>query len=355
MPEFRRGGAAIQEATENTGSGEFTPFLPNLYWKNDKEAKYVLFLNTAEDFVTADMIHFIPADGHFESVVAKTEPAIGETHDAFVEKWQAPVKTTTLGVAVELEPVMEKVGQRTKPTGFTVATRDFTRKVYDDDGNATDEEEEVTTPVIGLVSQSPHNFFNHVSEWDATESPVHETPLKITRSGDKKNVSYNVAGYDVLVDLDPLFEYLGGVTYIGDEEAIDALSEEISGQEPYEAAVTIGNFLLNKRLDEFIDDDRYDELLAGVTETMAYGGKKKDKKEGRKATNRVARPSQRRQAQAEEAEAEDAPEPEPEETEEPKATKAKGKTSKAKRAPSKGDSPQDRLAALRAKAESKAS
>lgn len=348
MPaEFRRGGAAIQEATEKSGQGgDFKPFLPSIYWKNDKESKYVLFLTPVEGFLTADMIHFIKTEnGYFESVFAKTEPAIGESVDPLVRDWGAQVKTTTLGIAVELEPVMEKVGTRTKPTSFIVATKEFTRKVIDDDGNDTGEEEEVTTPVVGYISQSPNNFYCHVGEWDATESPVNETPLKITRSGEKKNVSYNVVGYDVEVDLAPLFDYLDGVTYLGDD--LEDLVNEIADQEPFEATATIGEVLLTKRIEELADPERYDELYAGVDESMDRYGKKKDKKSERKAPTRTAKPSARSASKEEPAE-----DSEPAESDEPEAKPAK-KATKAKAA-TKGASPQEKLAVLRAKAESKA-
>lgn len=354
MPEFRRGGAAIQEATENRGGGDFKPFLPNIFWKNDKESHYILFLTPVEEFVTADMVHFIKTEGgYYESVIARTDPAIGESEDGFAKKWGAGIKTTTLGIAVELEPVMEKIGQRTKPTSFIVATKEFTRKVYDDKGEATDDEEEVTTPIVGLVSQSPNNFFNHVSEWDATESPVNETPLKITRSGEKKNVSYNVVGYDVPVDLGPLFEYLEGVTYLGDE--IATIAGELP-DEPFKAASVIGNALMNKRLDEFADEERYEELLDGVTESMDIYGKKGKKKEERKGASRITRASQRRTEAADEETAGEDTSGSSEETdaEEPSAPKAKAKAAKAKAAPTKGSSPQERLAALREKAAAKA-
>jgi hypothetical protein len=346
MPgEIRRGSAAIDEALENTGGGgNFKPFLPNIYWKSDKESKYLLFLNGLEEIPQLDMIHFLKDEnGHVQSVVAKTDSYFEESTDPLVVKWDAEPKITNLAVAVELEPVMEKVGQRTRPTGFTVATKDFVRKVIDDEGNATDEEEEVTTPVVGLIVQSPYNFFNAVKEYDETESPINETPLKVTRLGQKSNVSYQIAGYDVEVDLSPLFEYLDGVTYLGED--IDTLNEEITDLEPFEAAGIIGATLLAKRIEEFVDEDRYEELAEGVTESLAWdGGKKKaSKKDERKAPARKARPSQRRSRQEE---TDDTPEAdEPEADEKPKATR-KAKTAK-------GASPAEKLEALQAKAAAK--
>jgi hypothetical protein len=59
MPQFRRGAAEIEKSTQRKG-GSFGKFAPSIYWSEDKEAKYLLFLNPIEDIPRLDMINFIP-------------------------------------------------------------------------------------------------------------------------------------------------------------------------------------------------------------------------------------------------------------------------------------------------------
>ena len=84
MSEIRRGSAAIQEAAKSSGGKEFHPFLPALYWKDDQEERYILFLNEVEDTPLFDMIQYIPAEGgYFQETVSKTDQFFGEKSDAF--------------------------------------------------------------------------------------------------------------------------------------------------------------------------------------------------------------------------------------------------------------------------------
>jgi hypothetical protein len=365
MSEVRRGSAAIQEAAKSSGGGGFRPFLPAHYWKGEEgEEKYLLFLNEVEDMPLFDMIQYIPEEVGdrtiYQETVAKTDPFFGEKVDAFEKQWDATIRKTNVAIAVELEPVVEVVNKRRKPRGFEVKTIEFERRILDEDGEATDETEEVTAPAVGYVAQSPNNFFNQISNYDANEAPITETALKIVRIGKDKTTSYQIIGYDELpIDLTNLVEYVEGISYLGDD--LDGLIEEIEGLDTAEEqAAAIGSTLLEKREEELIDGDRYDELLEGVHESMdKYGNKKKKGgKKGEEAPrSRVA--SRRSKAKAAEAEApEDGDEPdepktdpEPEEGVKP-ARKAKAKASKAKA--STKQTPQGRMDDLRAKAAERA-
>lgn len=338
--EIRRGAAAIQaavDANENRGGGSFKPFLPGLFWKDDKESRYLLFLNTIEEVPQFDAVSFIPTEnGFFETVVAKTDQYFGEKSDRFEKVWDATVRVTDFAVAVELEPILELVKGKKRPKGFEVATKTFDRKIFDDDGDDTGETEEVTTPVIGVISQSPYNFFNVVKSYDAEEAPIHETPVKITRLGKDQNTSYTITGYvDQEIDLSNLIEFIDGISYLGNPEDIEAIVEQIADLEPLEAANAIGTILLDKRVEELLDEDRYEELFEGVDESMDKFGnkKKKSNKKDEKKTERKARPSQRRKAAEPEDDGVDEGDSNsddaPEEAEKPKRTR---RTTRAKAA-----------------------
>lgn len=360
MSEIRRGSAAIQEAAKSSGKGDFRPFLPALYWKDDQEERYILFLNEVEDLPLFNMIQYIPVEGgYFQETVSKTDPFFGEKTDAFEQDWDATVRKTNVAIAVELEPVVEVVNKRRKPRGFEVKTIEYERRIFDDDGEATDETEEVTAPAVGYVAQSPNNFFNQISNYDANEAPITATALKITRIGKDKTTVYQIVGYDELpIDLSNLVGYVDGISYLGDE--LDPLIDEIEELSPEDAALAIGKKLLDLREEELIDDERYEELLDGVTESMdKYGNKKKGKKEKkeaprsraasrRKATKKTKEPDPEDDA----ADAGDEPD-EPASDPEPAEQVKPARKSKAKKAAVK-QTPESRMAELREKAAERA-
>ena len=363
MSEVRRGSAAIQEAAKSSGGGEFRPFLPAHYWKGEEgEEKYLLFLNDVEDMPLFDMIQYIPKEVGdktiYNETVAKTDPFFGEKYDEFEKKWDATVRKTNVAIAVELEPVVEVVNKRRKPRGFEVKTIEFERRIFDDDGEATDETEEVTAPCVGYVAQSPNNFFNLISNYDANEAPVTETALKIVRVGKDKTTSYQIVGYDELpIDLTNLVEYVDGISYLGDE--LDSLIEEMEGLDTAEEqALAIGKKLLDLREEELIDDDRYQELLEGVTESMdKFGNKKKSNKKKEEEAPRSRAASRRRpaKAKAEPEASEDGDEPdEPAQDPEPAEEVKPARKSRAKAKTSSKQTPQSRMDDLRAKAAERA-
>lgn len=345
MPDFRRGAEAISAAQKKSkGGGDFRPFTPEFFWK-DGDEKFLLLLNPVSDFVTAEVISFIPvkgkkADGdeftRYERVIARTDPVIGEDSDRMVDDWDGKPRETTIATAVELEPTFEEVKGRKRPTGFTVKTREFERRIRDEEGELTDEYEDVVAPEVGILHQSPNNFFNVVTSFDESEAPVEETAVKITRVGNDTNTVYTIAGYvDQQIDLSPLLDNVDSIYYLRDdiEDILEAVDEATSD---VEAAQIIGAALLDKRLDELVDEERYDELYDGIDSTLdKFGGKKKGKKE-RPKRERPARRSQRRSQSedSDEAPADEAPEAEVEaEVEE----KPKARRTRAKK--DEGDSP----------------
>lgn len=341
MPDFRRGAEAMAKAKESAKSGTFRPFAPALFWKGDQDNKYLLFLNDINSIPTVEMVSFIPVKGkkgdgssftYYEQVIARTDPAIGEAHDPLVDEWDAKPRETCVAVAVELEPLFETVKGRQRPRGFEVKTTTFDRRVRDEEGELTQETEEVEAPVIGFITQSPHNFFNVVSSYDANEAPIEETPVKITRVGADNSTVYTVDGYpDQEIDLAGLIECVDGISYLGDD--LDDLLDQISDLDDAEAAQVIGAFLLDKRLEELADPERYDKLFEGVDESLDKFGSKKKKSKSESKRERPARRSQRRGRNAEEEEPADEPEAEAEEPAEEEKPQRRSRTRKPKEEP----------------------
>lgn len=368
MPEFRRGASAIAQAAvdaKNKQKGSFTPFAPKIFWKDDGDEKYLLFVNPLDEIPQAETIGFIPvarkkADGTkytaYESVIARTDPAIGETEDAMVEEWDAKPKETNFAVAIELEPEFEEVNGRKKPIGFKVKTREFERKVRDDDGEVTDDLETVIAPQVGFVEGSPHTLFQSINAYDANDFPIEAYAVRIRKNGSGTTQSFSVTGFeDVDVNLEELLE-IDGITYLDEDERDEIFKlapDEDSTDEEFEQgmreyALAIGSAMLDKRLDELSDRDRYDGLLKGITASLdKFGAGKKSgsKKASSTRAPRATRSGARRsRTTTEEAPREPEATPEPEATEEkpPRRTRAPRKaTPKAEAAPEETQAPDE--------------
>lgn len=271
MPDFRRGQAALAEP-EKSGNKQFTPFAPNVMWREDKEEKYLLFLNPAEDLVKVDYHDFIVV-GHrdngkpiYESFISRKDPAIGEGYDDIEDRLGQPPRERILGVAVELEPTFSQVKGRKRPTGFEVKTDTFERKT--DNGT-----EEVTVPLVGLVTQSRFNFYGWVGSFNDSTAPIEETPVQVIRRGKDQTTTYDFTPFlDQPVDLSNLIEYVENVSYL--REALDEIELP---DDQHEAALAIGSVFLDTRLTELADGNRYERLVSGIDslETKFPRGDKK--------------------------------------------------------------------------------
>lgn len=295
--KMRRGSEAIDKANADRGKGNFKPFLPAIFWKDDGDEHYVLILNPIEDIPQVDFHPFVDlGDKIPHQIIARTDPIIGERKDPIEEDWQYKPRLTNLAIAAVLEPVTKIVNGREKPVGFEVATNTFERRIRNDAGELTEEKEEVTAPVVGLISQSPINFFNQLRQYDATENEIHSTPLKITRLG-KKDVTYTVVGYEnAALDHSNLLDYAENISYLKDPEA---LLESLEGLEDSDACVVIGEHLLDLKIDELADDENYQELYEAITEPSRFPAKGNGK--AAKKAERPTRQSQRRSQRTAEA------------------------------------------------------
>jgi hypothetical protein len=307
MAQFRRGKEAVAAAATSGGGGKFSPFVPDIRWKEDGDKKYILILTPADGVAVLDLHEFIPLpsnrdDGkpNYESFLSRKDPMIGENYDLIEDEHGRKAKTRCAGVAVELVPVMKDVKGRKRPASFAVTTSTFTRK--GDDG-----EEEVEKPNFGLIVQSSKLMWGPLNGLDESAGPLIELPIEITRRGEKAETTYEMVPFmDIPVDLSAVTEYIEGISYLKDD--IDTLLPEMEEAEDDTAAAQLAaSFLLNKRVDELADPDRYERLLDGVDYIEPNSWEKgKKKTTAKSAGRRTARPSQRK-ARAEVETAEEEP------------------------------------------------
>lgn len=322
MPEYRRGREAIEAAAASKGGGGgFRSFVPEIYWKDADEKKYILVLTPIDEIGSFDLHEFIPIKGtkangeeytRNESFLSRKDPMIGDDYDKIQDELGRDPKTRLMGVAVELEPVMEVVKGRKRPTGFTVKVNSYERKT--DDG-----EEEVEYPIIGLITQSSKLMWSPLNSLDESRGPLSELPLEVIRRipGEKSSTYYEFIPFmDIEVDLTPVIDYVDGISYLGDVLDELVLELESIGDDTLKQAQAVARALFEKRVEQLSSQERYDELLGDVDELppLPWGPKKKASSTAKKATR--SRPAQRRKSADAEPEVE-ATEEAP--TEEPKS------------------------------------
>lgn len=262
MPTFRKGYVEDAGATRKGGGGRFAP---ELRWKKDKEEKYVLFLTSMDDVVRVQVHEWINVGEaekrngdtytRYESFISRKDPNIGEDYDDLEDRLDQMPRDRHMGVAVELEPIMETYRGRQRPKGFTVKTETYTSK-----------EGEKEQPVIGVVTQANKNFWAWLKSYDSGHNPINEVPMSVTREGQDKDTIYTFVPFDSqTVDLDPLFQNLSGINYLGDQ--IEDVEKQIAdADDDIDAARAVGNALLDKRLEELADKQRYDDLVGPLNQ-----------------------------------------------------------------------------------------
>jgi len=266
MPEFRRGIAGMQS---NNGSGgkQFPAFCPEIRWQNDREEKFILFLNTIDDIPTVELHTFIPVGTtksgktKYDQFISRRDPAIGESADDLSDRLGRKAVARALAVAVELEPKYKMVNGKRRPTGFEVKTETFTRKT--EEGGT----EDVEAPLVGLVVQSPYNFYGWLGSFSESTGTIEDTPFQIIRRGKDAKTTYDFMPFlDQEVDFTNLISLVGNVSYLRGE--VDKLPSDDK-----EAALRIGEVMLEKRLSELTDKDRYTELVTPIQEIEdRFGG-----------------------------------------------------------------------------------
>lgn len=298
MHKYRHGSAAIESAaTSSQGSTSFRRFVPEIFWKEADEKKYILILTPIDEVGAFDLHDFIPierekANGEtytsYESFMSRKDNFIGEDFDKIEDELERTPRTRCMGVGVELTPVMEVVKGRKRPTAFTVKTDTYTR-------NTEDGEETVIYPLIGIISQSSSLMWSPLNSFDESQGPLESLPLEIVRripGGVKSNTKYEMIPFmDVPVDCSPVREYVSGIGYFLEDEIENLQVEMDATDDELKAAQVVARALFEKRIEELADKERYDELLGDVSELPALPWGQNQTKTTPKT--RPVRPSQR--------------------------------------------------------------
>lgn len=273
MPKFRRGPAAIAEAAESSNSNsKFRSFAPTIKWGKDNMEKFVLILTPIDEVISVDLHSWIPVGEvkrngkrsyRYEDFISRKDPAIGEDTDDLEDRLDRSPSRKIFGVGVELEPTYKTVKGRKRATGFEATTRTYTRKTKDG-------EEEVEVSNIGLIVQSSKLMWTPLSSIDASQGPLEDLPLEIKREGlSASDTDYTIMPYpDAPVNLEAVLDTLDGLSYLeGKREEIlaeiDSLDEDAEDFD-LQAAQVIARVLLDTRLEELCDEERYEELVGGI-------------------------------------------------------------------------------------------
>jgi len=226
MANFPKGISTGSEGTAKAKSSSGgRSFQTKFFWK-DGEKRYLQFVTDWND-VPAIPMHVVKGAGKFmENFVAPKAWHGEDADDALLDLgWEPSMKQ--VAVAVEVEPVMGKVGGRSVPVSWVPATRSYKRK----DGT------EVEEPNVGVIINTP-TLFVHVQNYFEDNGTILDTVFRITRNGGDQNTSYTVTPQkgeivdftDEILNKIDLGEYLGG---LADSAAIRAMVESLPEDHEY--------------------------------------------------------------------------------------------------------------------------
>jgi hypothetical protein len=258
-----------------SNSGGFKPFAPDIRWRDDGESKFIQIISPAEDIPMVTLHEWIPVGTHksgktkYESFMSRKDAGIGENYDDLEDRLGSKPRVRGIGVALELEPVLETVKGRQRPVGFTVQTETFTRR-GENGGDET-----VTAPKIGLITQSSHLFWGWVASFEENNAPIVETPLQVTRRGKETNTRYDFIAFEEKpVDFSNLLDNIEGITYLNGMRD-EVMTSIASSKSDLDSAIVVGRAMLEHRLEELGDWDRYKELITPIQElNLRFGGTK---------------------------------------------------------------------------------
>jgi hypothetical protein len=185
-------------------------YLPAIYWKEHEEVRYLAFLTPLQE-VPRLLIHgFVrTTNGPRTFVCRKNEIFEDENPNGecpVCDDLKKAPRNQWLALAVELEPVEERVDGRKRITGFTVKMDEWESE---NDGKT----EKRSAPHVGIVTQSLRNFWTPFSAKVNREilrngvGDLNEVVYEVQRVGKTKdNTTYLFEPYDA--DLRPdLTEY----------------------------------------------------------------------------------------------------------------------------------------------------
>lgn len=298
--KFQRGAEAMEQADKSRGGGNrYTPYVK---WATG-EKKYVQFL-TPLDEVPGVLFHqFIITEYNakgeptFNNFISPRDKSLDgpSGSDEIQDRFKVNPLYRLFAVAVEVEPVKEKVNGKSKIVGFEPKTRTWTDR----------EDEEHEVPVSGLVIQAKPNFFGHLATWqEETGNEMTSVIWSVSRDTNKKQPTY---------------------TFVEVGEALDT-----EGMEDLPD--------LDATLQEWGNMDRYEELITPLDDDFPisqYGqrGKKKDDED--------AKPARRRSAKVKAEPAEQAEPEEDFESTEEKVSTRKGKLSRLRQSIEEKDEADD--------------
>lgn len=239
MTKLKTGQAAMKSAKRGG-------FFNNIYWKEDKEVRFLAFLTPFEE-VPGLPIHMYETANGWRTFVCRKAAIFEDESQGRCDicslmvkgKERDPAKPNfkQIALAVELEPVYERVEGREKLVGFEVKMDE-----YEKDG------ETKTAPAIGMVSQAPSNFWVPMASTVDRKGDITEYVLEVERKGKGKNakVSYT------------FFDHPG-------RELVDLQLEEYVPEEGWLKR-------LHNWIEEHGDQTRYEEELSGVSSSRDDDG-----------------------------------------------------------------------------------
>lgn len=210
---FAKGSAAIEKAAQRSMGNKFVPVIR---W-DDKETKYLQFLQPLEEWVTVLMHPFVwieadNEDGKLPAMfISRRDPELdGESgYDPLVTRFKQQPVYRTIALAVELE-------KKSK----TSKTYEVVKRQYETRDGETKE-----VPNVGLVIQSPHTFSKHAKAQVDEGFEIEEYVWAVKRQGASTDTTYSFSRMVDAVELpEEVDEFL-------EEYDFDAYLEDLASEQ----------------------------------------------------------------------------------------------------------------------------
>lgn len=248
MPNFRKGSAGIKQGAQARG-GKFTPTIRF----EANSTKYLQFLTPLDDVVTVLMHPYVQVDQKEDGTyipamfISRRDPALDGTegYDPLIDRFGLQPSYKSIALAVELEAV------DAKKKIFEVATRQYETR----DGDVK------TVPNVGLVIQSPSNFFSHLDAINDVDA-ITDSVFAVKRTGKTRDTTY---------------------TFIQAGKAL--ASDELEGLDDF-----LAEFDFDAHLEELADEARMKQLIDPLPDGWEVNKfAAKDKKNNRSGSSRTRR------------------------------------------------------------------
>lgn len=248
-------------------------FLPAIYWKEDKESRYLAFLTPVAE-VPRLPIHMIRTSNGWRTFVCRKVEIFEDENPQgecpICDEFKKAPQIKYLALAVELTPVEERKGGRRIVTGFEVLMDE-----WESENEGKTEKREA--PHVGIVSQALMNFwtpFTAKVEREVTKHGVgdlNEIVYEVQRLGKGKNgTTYVFEPYeaDMRPDLSE-FEFPSLEDWIEQKGSLEYYEEELSGGVEDEEDSSDDKPATRAKGDQSDATSRFDELRAKLEEREA--------------------------------------------------------------------------------------